>query len=261
MQTKIILTAFPQVNELLQELLDGILPILGEQFFGMYLFGSLVMGDFDEASDIDVAIITTTRVTDEQFLALKKMHNCIAAGPSPLAVHMEVSYLTLDQLKRYDPKNAVHPQLQRDPGEELKIQNHARVVERWVLREKGASVYGPPVRDRIDPITQDDLRASAREILTDWLIPLLQVPQPFQTRGYQSFTVLSLARILYTLRYGELVSKPFAAHWAQETLDSRWSPLIERALFGRKHSQLPVDPEDAKQTLELGRLILSEAAL
>lgn len=261
MQPRIIPTAFPQVNELLQELLDGVVPILGEQFVGMYLFGSLVMGDFDEASDIDVAIVTRAPVTDEQFLALSKMHKRIAGGPSPFAVHMEVSYLTLDQLRRYDPKNALHPQLQRDPGEELGIQNHARVVERWVLRERGTPVYGPPVGDMIDPITQDDLRASAREILRDWMIPLLQSPQPFQTRGYQSYTVLSLARILYTLRFGQVVSKPFAAHWAQATLDSRWAPLIERALFGRKHSQLPVDAEDAKQTLDLGRLVLAEAAL
>jgi Aminoglycoside adenylyltransferase, C-terminal domain/Nucleotidyltransferase domain len=249
-------TPYPEVNILLQELLDGVLPILGKHLIGMYLFGSLALGDFDEASDIDVAIVTNEPVTDEQFLALKKMHAHIARGPSPLAIQIEASYLSLAQLRRYDPTNAMHPQLQRDAGVELEMQNHARVVERYVLREKGVVVKGPPLEPLIAPITPDDLRSSAQEILNDWMIPLLQAAEPFASRGYQSYTVLSLARILYTFRFGDVVSKPVAARWAQETLDDRWKQLIERALVGRKNSALPPEADDVQETLNFARLVL-----
>ena len=40
-------TPFPQANSLLAVLLQQVPPILGDNFAGMYLFGSLALGDFD----------------------------------------------------------------------------------------------------------------------------------------------------------------------------------------------------------------------
>lgn len=69
-------------------------------------------------------------------------------------------------------------------------------------------------------------------------------------RGYQSYTVLSLCRVLYTLQYGTVVSKPVAVRWAQETLGERWVPLIERTWEGRHHPGLEASADDVKGTLE-----------
>jgi len=47
---------------------------------------------------------------------------------------------------------------------------------------------------------------------------------------YRSYAVLTMCRMRYTLQYGVVVSKPFAAGWAQAALDAQWAPLIQAAL-------------------------------
>jgi hypothetical protein len=67
-----------------------------------------------------------------------------------------------------------------------------------------------------------------------WLTALHRNPERLQHRGSLTYTVLTLCRILYTLTWGAVTSKPRAARWAQQVHDGRWSPLIERALAWRK---------------------------
>ena len=47
-------------------MLSNVSEILGDQFLGMYLYGSLANGDFDEYSDIDV-LITLRDEADRYF--------------------------------------------------------------------------------------------------------------------------------------------------------------------------------------------------
>ena len=65
---------------------------------------------------------------------------------------------------------------------------------------------------------------------------MLDAPAPLHIRGYQSYVVLTLCRMLYTLYTGSVATKPVAARWALATLDARWAPLIERAWEGRHNS-------------------------
>ena len=47
-------TSHADVNEILNLLFANVKEILQDHFIGMYLFGSLANGDFDQHSDIDV---------------------------------------------------------------------------------------------------------------------------------------------------------------------------------------------------------------
>ena len=114
-------------------------------------------------------------------------------------------------------------------------------------------VTGPDPRALIDPVTPEDLRQAMREILRSWLEPMLTQPTPFRQRGYQSYTVLSICRIMYTLEFGRIVSKPVAVDWVEETLGKRWIPLIERALEGRQHPQCKPQTDDVIGTLDFAR--------
>ena len=46
------ITPFPEINTVLQELLNDAQDILGSHLVGMYLEGSLANGDFDQDSDL-----------------------------------------------------------------------------------------------------------------------------------------------------------------------------------------------------------------
>lgn len=253
-------TPYPDVNTLLQELFAGVQTILGSHLTGMYLDGSLTSGDFDQDSDIDYVVVTDTEITGDLFAALQAMHERLAALDSPWAIQLEGSYLPHYALRRFDPAHTQYPNIERGAGERLKIVRHAEPwdVHRSVLRERGITLSGPAPVTLIDPVTPEQLRQAMRSVLSEWAAHILDNPDQMKPRGYQSYTVLSMCRVLYTLHYGTVVSKPVAAGWVQKTLDERWAPLIERAWVGRHNPDTEAPAEDIRATLEFIRYTLAK---
>jgi hypothetical protein len=243
------------VNDLIAILLEAVQAVLGDQFIGMYLDGSLTSGDFDAASDIDFIVVTQEDVAGDLFLRLQAMHDRIAALDTPWAIQLEGSYVSQPAIRRYDPAHAMHPNIERGLGERLKMVNHDETwaVHRHILHERGITLLGPDLREMIDPVTEEELKRAMLKLLNGWAKNILENPEVLSGRGYQSYAVLSMCRIQYTLQTGSVASKPAAAAWAKENLAERWTPLIERACQGRLHSELQADPHDIKETLELIR--------
>ena len=245
-------TPYSDVNEILNLLLSRVQKILGDQFIGMYLFGSLANGDFDQHSDIDVLVVTNAEITDDRFSALEEMHKQINEIDSHWAIQVEASYIPQNALRRFDPSNMLHPHMDRGAKETLHKMSHANdwIIQRHILRERGIVITGPDLKTLIDPVSPNDLRQAVVDVLPLWANPILDDPSRINKRGYQSFFVLSLCRMLYTLQYGEIVSKPFAAKWTKKNF-SHLTELIERALMGRQNPDLEAQPEDIHGTLQL----------
>ena len=260
-------TSYPEVNVVLQELLTSVQFILGNHFIGMYLYGSLATGDFDRESDVDYVVVTDDALHDDLVSALQDMHTRIATLDSWCATQLEGSYVPQGALRQYDPVHELHLHIDRGKGEQLKkMQLDNALLSRawwggWVLlreslREKGITLAGPAPQTFIEPVSPDELRQAALAVLQGWTAQILNDPVEIDSRGYQSYTVLTLCRILYTLQHGSVASKPVAARWAQETLDQRWVPLIERAWIGRQNAGLKAEPYDVNETLEFIRYTL-----
>ncbi|MBK9926339.1 MAG: DUF4111 domain-containing protein [Anaerolineales bacterium] len=251
-------TPHSDVNEMLNILFTDVKEILQNNFIGMYLFGSLANGDFDEYSDIDVLVVTETDINNETFNALKAMHERIIKLDSPWAIQLEVSYIPQKALRHYDPTDNQHPHMDRGNDETLHIMSHDSdwVIQRHVLREHGTTLTGPDLKTLIDPVSSGNLREAVFDVLHKWLKHFLDNPQEFGRRGYQSYTVLTLCRILYTYYHGTVVSKPVAAKWAKENLGKEWTPLVESALLGRQNPGLEILPEDLNGTLDIIRYAL-----
>ena len=251
-------TPHPDVNEILTLLFSDVQKILGNQFIGMYLFGSLANGDFDEHSDIDVLVVTDQGISQSTFSALQELHKRINTIDSPWAVQIEASYMPQGALRRFDPANNIHPHMDRGDNEVLHWMSHESdwIIQRHILRERGIVIKGPDLRTLIDPVSSDELRKAVLNVLPLWVKPILEDPSLIKKRGYQSYCVLTLCRMLYTVKHGEILSKPGAAKWALEQMDPEWKPLIERALVGRQNSDLEADPEDLKGTLVMMRYVV-----
>ncbi len=251
-------TPYPEVNALLRELLASVQAILGSQLIGMYLDGSLASGDFDPESDIDFVVVTENEISGDLFPALKAMHERVAAIDSGWAIQLEGSYLSQRAVRRYDPARALYPNIERGKGERLKMVRHDEtwVIHRCILREQGITLAGPDPRTLIDPVTPTQVREGMLSLLSGWALRIPDEPAAMKNRGSQSYIVLSLCRILYTLQYGTVVSKSAAARWAQETLDGRWVLLIERAWTARYNWSAvssEVSSEEVDGTLEFIR--------
>ena len=93
-------------------------------------------------------------------------------------------------------------------------------------------------------------------ILDGWVAQILEEPAKIKQRGGQTYAVLSICRILYTLRYGTVVSKQKAARWAEETLSNRWMPLIEQTWEGRNNPGADASPDEVNETLDFIRYAL-----
>ena len=173
----------------------------------MYLDGSLASGGFDPDSDIDFIVVTDVDISGELFYSLQAMHDRIALDDSIWAIQLEGSYISMPAIRRYDPAHALHPNIERGQGERLKMAEHDQTwdVHRYVLRKQGITLAGPAPHTFIDPVSPAQLKQAMRINLSGWAARFLAEPAQMQFRGYQSFIVLSLCRILYTLQNGCLL--------------------------------------------------------
>jgi predicted nucleotidyltransferase len=244
-------TPYPDVNALLAVLLAEVQTVLKEQFAGLYLYGSLAVGDFNVHSDVDFVVATTDTLPDETVSALAAMHDRIAAGGMAWTTELEGSYIPLAALRRYDRAAAVHPHLDRGIGERLAVVQHDSdwVIQRYSLREYGIMVAGPPVQTLIDPISPAELRRAVLDIVQEWWTPMLEDPVQLRHDGYHTYAILTMCRILYTLQHGTIVSKLAAARWAQGWLHERPAALVKRALDWK------ISQDDLPETLALMRQV------
>jgi hypothetical protein len=243
-------TPYPALDGVLRHLLAGSRRILGDDFYGMYLFGSLTSGGFDaETSDIDFAVVTRAAVDAATEAALGQLNQEIQAAGAPWAGKLEGSFLPIDVFADPPPAAALYPTIGMGGRFGRDHKGIERALQRHLLREDGIVLAGPEPKSFIAPVNADALRQETLEVLRDWWAPQLDDPTRLRKRGYQAYAVLTMCRALYTLETGRLASKPDAAHWALQRLPVQWHGLIDRALAWRADDAV----NDLTATLDLIR--------
>jgi len=202
----------------------------------MYLFGSLVTGDFDRG------VILTFAVAETDFggglfgfapdargdPASPRFALGNANGSGGTCQSARSSAMT--QPSRGTP---AAPAETKEAGE---VDNHARTCgRRHVLRENGDCHLRDLHFGTLLLQSQPDLRRSGgRDFWTKWgESRCSKKASPFDSRGgIQSYTVLSLCRMLYTLEHGTIVSKPICRALGTGGVGDRWTGLIEGHKLG-----------------------------
>jgi hypothetical protein len=254
-------TGYPDVDEVLDDLLAAVRVDLGRFFVGMYLYGSLALGDFDVAtSDIDVLVVTDGGLPDSVVAALGQTHARVSAGGSPWAARLEAAYIPVDALRVDVPAGDRFPQLEKDRELGLYPVESGWVIQLYTLREYGITVAGPDPHSLIPRIAPDDIRrGSATEAVTwndqarrdpEWLLWI-------RVRKHQALVVLTLCRMLYSLRTGKVASKRTAARWMPEHVGMQWADLVEGSVEGRDADGVASD-RVLENTLALIRLVAEQ---
>jgi predicted nucleotidyltransferase len=245
-------TIYPELNEVLRDLVTGSRAVLGRNFCGAYLQGSFAVGDADAYSDVDFLIVTHEEVSSAQLARLQAMHARIYGLDITWAQHLEGSYVPTHALRRLDPARA--PWLYLDNGSTQLIwaDHDNTAVVRWSLREHGVVLAGPDPRRLVDPVTAADLCREVREVLHHWAQQLRAEPEALNNRWRQPHVVLAYCRALHTLDSGIVTSKRAAGQWALGALDPDWTRLIQRALDDRpdpwRRVHQMADPEAVQRT-------------
>lgn len=234
-------TNYPELNQLLRELMARVESILGDNFTGAYLTGSFALGAGDVHGDCDFLVVVADRPTTKQEHALRQLHGEIPTGPGYWAHNLEGSYAPradLETLAALDER-----WLYVDRGwRKMQWSTHCNTpFSRWTLRERGIALAGPGPLQLVAEVPADVLRRSMRPLIENFL-PDLFTWINFDTAWAQRYAVTTLCRMLYTLEIGEVASKPAALEWAKEALAPVWHGLIQQALDDRPRGWDPDDP-------------------
>jgi hypothetical protein len=241
-------TPYPDVNAVAHDLLRSLHAILGAQLAGMYLVGSLALGDFDpQESDLDLILVTVGTLCDETVATLRDLHQRFDHSASAWAARVDAVYLPQEAVREPSPSAARYPVLHWPNPLTLAQLESGWPIQRDTLREHGVVVSGPDPRSLLDPVHPDDLRHASAAKVAEWHAQAHDDPEwvaGLRVRREHTYVVLTLCRLLYTLDTGSVASKPAAAHWAARTRATRWSELIGRATAEPRTTAAEV-PEDA----------------
>ncbi|HEV8194739.1 MAG TPA: nucleotidyltransferase domain-containing protein, partial [Ktedonobacterales bacterium] len=140
-------TPYSEVNAAVHDLVTRLHAILGAQLAGMYLVGSLALGDFDpQESDLDLLIVTVGTLSDEPVAALRDLHQRFDQSASGWAARIDAAYIPQEVLREASPTAAAarrYPVLEWPGLLVLEPLESGGLIWRHTLREHGVVVSGP----------------------------------------------------------------------------------------------------------------------
>ncbi|MFC0330371.1 aminoglycoside adenylyltransferase domain-containing protein [Paenibacillus sepulcri] len=224
-------TTYSEVNQVIGQLLSEMQRVLGSKLVGLYLYGSLVSGDFDaEISDIDLLAVISTGLENAEADKVSRMHQDFARSHGRWDDRIEVAYLSLAALQTFRTRSSMIGII--SPGEpfHLKEAGAAWLVNWYLVREYGRVIIGPPAEAIIGPVSREEFLSNIYMNAMAWRSRIMDLES---RRGAQVYAIMTMCRSCYTLQTGEHASKKQAALWAQEEWP-QWKPFVEQALVWRE---------------------------
>jgi predicted nucleotidyltransferase len=243
----VLVTQDTEIEALLGCLTDEIRQSLNGSLVGLYVYGSLVTGDFDkDRSDIDLLAVLDAGLDGETFDRLDRMHARIVEDHPAWEDRIEVAYVPVSALwniRTHTGQIAVI-----SPGESFHLKTAGKdwLINWYTVREGGVTLCGPPSQTLIPEISQPEFVEAARKQAGAWKEWVYRMNTP----GAQSYAVLTLCRVLYTYTHRGQASKRQAALWAQEYLP-QWVPLIQWSLdwLSEDHDEETDDEAGLQETV------------
>jgi predicted nucleotidyltransferase len=222
-----MMTQFKDVNELLKTLVSKASSILDTDLIGIYVYGSLIWGDFNrEHSDVDVMIAIRREMNAEQFKSLEGMHNELIVQFPAWNDRIEIAYVPIYLLKHF--KHSTGKIAVISPGEPFNIKEAGKdwLINYYLIQNNSITLYGPKPKDIIEPISKIEFIHNVKEQAIEWKE---WVGHTKDSIGYQYYAVLTICRAYYVLNIGKQPSKMVAGKWMLEKFP-KWHDLIESAL-------------------------------
>lgn len=222
-------TPYGEINEFLGQLLINQQAFLGNNFIGLYLGGSLALGDFNlSTSDIDFLTITSEPLQNDTISDLARLHRQLYAKPSKWGKKLDGSYVPQKILRHW---SAGHPPCPFVEGDQFDVTNQgSAVIQRHIIREYGVTILFPDPHGLIEPVSYDEMRNALFEMGETWWRPEMSNPSWIAQIRNQPFAILTMCRSLYILEHDDVASKVVAGRWAQTAFGQQWVEPIEWAL-------------------------------
>ena len=103
------------------------------------------------------------------------------------------------------------------------------IINKYLLYNHAIALTGPDFRDLTGPVDIREVqKACIRDLFTEWEPKKIQRSY-FKESHYESYFVLNLCRILYTVMCGDAGSKSTAASWVKSNYGEPWQDMVATA--------------------------------
>lgn len=234
---------------------NAILEILDGRLVGLYVYGSLVSGDFEpDVSDVDLIAVLDDEPDRSLARRLSAMHQGIVRAAPEWDDRIEVDYVSSSGLA--DCRTAPTTIARVSPGEPLHLIRAGRdfLLDWYPARQDGVALVGPPIATLIPSIPESDYLEEVRSYLASFRTRL----DEDASAGSQAYAILTMCRGVYALTDGVRLSKRAAALRARDEFP-RWGRLIDLALAWRDR-RWEADQPDASSSEPETRAFIQEMA-
>ena len=225
-------TSYQEINEIIQSFVVEVKNILNENLCGIYLTGSLSYGDFDEnRSDIDLTVIVRKSVTSKELNRIRKFHIELEKGFEFWAKRLECTYTPVEMLESILPPLEPRPWYCGFEGSlyEKAPYGNEWIINNYLLYHYAIPLFGPDFKELIPTIDIEEVqKACIRDLFVEWE-PKINYPGYLYNSHFQSYLILNLCRILYTVLHNPAGSKKVSAAWVKRKFGIPWKTLIELA--------------------------------
>src|SRR4051794_3672634 len=193
------ITPYAEINGLLDDLLAGMQAALGHKLVGVYLYGSLVWGDFDrESSDIDLVVATSSDIDAREFSNLDAMQHEFVDRYTYWNGRIEIVYVSTATLQTFKSHTSTIAVI--SPGEpfHFKATDPGWLMNWYMVQEQGRSLFGPAPTTLIDPISAQEFIQTVQQHaarIGEWI-------HDSRARPAQAYAILTMCRALYTSTHG-----------------------------------------------------------
>jgi len=216
-----------------------------DKIVGIYLFGSLTYDDFNpERSDIDLQIITKDKIDKDEVAKVEQLFNEISNKFPEWKGRVECSFTPLEYYSKSKPFGAGRPYFGESFYADATYGNEW-LINYYLLYKYGKTLYGSEFKEIVEEIDIKDVQEAARNDLEEEWEPKMNDDEYLSDPHNQSYMVLNLCRILYTILQADAGSKTQAANWVKETYP-QWTELIQKADSWRYGDEINMAEEAIK---------------
>lgn len=229
----------------LQHMTELIDTILGQGLHSLWLYGSVVLDDYRLGwSDIDFIAFSKYPVSMEQASRLLPLRQDLSARfpHNPYYRSFEGVIVSFQEYLTGQYTRLVY---WGTSGQRITDRFRLDPFSRWELVRHGKQVYGAPV----EGLFMEPTRAELIDAVRQHCEGIRRYAVETDERLYSCGWLLDIARCVYTLRYGGVISKTRAGAWALEEHLFAEEAALQKTLLIRKDPLAYRDRPDIRSWL------------
>lgn len=240
------------IESIVNDVSDKIKQMFGDNMIGIYLFGSLVLGDFDENfSDIDLMIVLKRDINKDEFEKIKDLQKYISEEYSRFGTDgIEMIFVSTETIKSYLVKETFLTAVA--PGNPLEtiVCKPEFLIYFYIVRNYGETILGTPKKEVFPEISKTDFVNMSNSVALE-NIPYWKESCK-KTLHEQFYSVITLCRALYIKENKTYPSKLEAKNWAKNKYPN-FKDIIEYAWNQRgkwKETDKPTDEHKYQEIIK-----------